>query len=139
MPFDPLYMTESTVSLDGTGYEAEVSGFRLTPTYATATWKGLKKGSTFTRSGLATWALTINFGQDHQAAESLSNFLFDHEGETVPFNVAPIGGGTGYSGDAICQAGEIGGDVDQFGNATVTMPVLGKPERTIATPPDPEA
>lgn len=135
MPFDPTYMTESVVTIGegaGTDYGAEVSGFQLVPTYATATWKGLKPGSVFTKSGRATWVLTINFGQDHEAATSLSTFLFENEGEQFPFSVEPIGDGTAFSGDLIAQAGPIGGDVDQFGNASVSLPVLGKPTRTPA-------
>lgn len=130
MPFNPTFMTESKVTLNNTDYAAEVSGFRLTPSYATASFKGLKKGSTYQASGLASWVLTINFGQDHAAATSLSTYLFENEGKTIPFDVAPLAGGTGFAGNAIAQAGDIGGDVDQFGNATVSMPVLGKPTRT---------
>ncbi|GAA5205864.1 hypothetical protein [Microbacterium kyungheense] len=133
--FDPTYMTESKVTLgEGAGldYGAEVSGFQLVPTYQTATWKGLKPGSVYTKSGKATWVLTINFGQDHEAATSLSTFLFEHEGETMPYDVEPIDGGTAFSGTLIAQAGPIGGEVDQFGNATVNLPVNGKPTRTPA-------
>jgi hypothetical protein len=132
MPFNPLYMTESKVTIGGTAYEAEVSGVRLTPTSSTATWKGLKAGSSFTKGGLATWAAGINFGQDHELAASLSTFLFEHEGEEFPFTIEPIDGGTGFSGTLIAQAGEIGGDVDTFATATVTLPVQGKPTRTPA-------
>lgn len=134
MPFNPLYLTESKFTIDGTAFEAEVSGVRLTPTSSTATWKGLKKGSSFTRGGLASWVAGINFGQDHELAESLSNFLFDHEGEELPFVFEPIDGGRGFSGTLVAQAGEIGGDVDTFGTASVTLPVQGKPERSTVTP-----
>lgn len=132
MPFNPLYLTESKLTIDGTAFEAEVSGVRLTPTSTTATWKGLKKGSSFTKGGLATWAAGINFGQDHELATSLSTFLFEHEGEELPFSFEPIDGGTGFSGTLVAQAAEIGGDVDTFGVATVTLPVQGKPTRTPA-------
>jgi hypothetical protein len=132
MPFDPTFMTESKVTLGGSDYEAEVSGFKITPTYATATFKGLKAGSVHQRSGRATWMLTINFGQDHEAATSLSTYLFEHEGEKVAYAVEPLDGGTAFSGYLYVQAGEIGGDIDQFGNATVTLPVIGKPTRTPA-------
>lgn len=132
MPFNPTYMTESKVTLGATGFEAEVSGFILSPTYQTATWKGLKSGSTYTRSGKGTWVLTINFGQDHESATSLSTYLFEHEGDQIAYNVEPIDGGTAFSGQLIAQAGAIGADVDQFGNATVALPVLGKPTRTPA-------
>ena len=132
MPFNPTYMTESVVTLGATDYAAEVSGFTITPTYQVATFKGLKVGSVFTRSGKATWVLTINFGQDHEAATSLSTYLFEHEGEQTTYTVEPIDGGTTFAGDLIAQAGPIGGTVDQFGNATVNLPVLGKPTRTPA-------
>lgn len=132
MPFDPTYMTESVLSIGATDYAAEVSGFQLVPTYQTATFKGLKAGSVFTRSGKGTWVLTINFGQDHELATSLSTFLFVNEGTQYAFSVEPVDGGTAFSGQLIAQAGPIGGEVDQFGNSTVTLPVLGKPVRTPA-------
>ena len=134
MPFNPTFMTESLLKIGSTDFAAEVSGFTLNPTYTTATFKGLKEGSTFTRSGKGTWVLTINFGQDHEAATSLSTFLFENEGSEFPYEIEPLEGGTGFSGDLIAQSGPIGGTVDQFGNATVNLPVLGKPTRTPAAP-----
>ena len=134
MPFSPLYMTESTLTLGttATDFAAEISGARLVPTSSSASWKGLKPGSVFTKAGLATWVLTVNCGQDHELATSLSTYLYEHEGEEVPFVLEPVDGGTGFNGLCIVQAGEIGGDVDTFGTATVTMPVQGKPTRTPA-------
>lgn len=132
MPFDPTYMTESKLEIGTDDFAAECSGFTLAPSYTTATWKGLKAGSTFTKSGKATWALTVNFGQDHEAAESLSTFLFENEGDEFPFAIEPVDGGTAFSGTLIAQSGPIGGEVDQFGNASVTLPVLNKPTRTPA-------
>jgi hypothetical protein len=134
MPFDPTYMTESVLEIGTTDYAAEVSGFQLVPTYTTASWKGLKPGSVFTRSGKATWVLTINFGQDHELATSLSTFLHENEGLQFPYSVAPLDGCTAFSGELIAQAGPIGGEVDQFGNSTVSLPVQGKPTRTPVLP-----
>lgn len=134
MPFNPLYMTESVLTF-GAGetndFAAEISGAQLVPTSSSATWKGLKKGSVFTAAGLATWALTVNLGQDHELSTSLSNYLYDNEGETVPFTLQPIAGGTGFAGEIVIQAATIGADVDTFGTASVTMPAKGKPTRTI--------
>lgn len=135
MPFNPLYMTESVLKLgDGspTDFAAEISGAQLVPTSSSATWKGLKPGSTFTKGGLATWGLTLNLGQDHELSTSLSNYLYDNEGETKEFTLEPIAGGTGFSGTLTIQAATIGADVDTFGAASVTMPVQGKPERSFA-------
>jgi hypothetical protein len=134
MPFDPTYMTESMLEIGTIDYAAEVSGFQLVPSYASSTFKGLKRGSVFTRSGLATWVLTINFGQDHELATSLSTFLHENEGLQFPYNVAPLDGGTAFDGQLIAQAGPIGGEVDQFGNSTVSCPVQGKPNRTPIVP-----
>lgn len=135
MAFNPLYLTESVLKLgevDATDFAAEISGAQLVPTSSSAQWKGLKPGSVFTAAGLATWALTVNLGQDHETATSLSNYLFDNEGKTVPFTLEPIAGGTGFAGSIIVQAATIGADVDTFGTASVSMPVQGKPTRTLA-------
>lgn len=130
MPFSPLYMTQSVLKLGATDYAAEISGARLVPTSSSATWKGLKAGSTFTKAGLATWALTLDLGQDHETATSLSTYLFANEGSSIAFTLEPLGGGTAFAGTIIVQASEIGGAVDQFGTATVSLPVSGKPVRT---------
>lgn len=135
MPFNPLYMTESVLTLgDGaaTDFAEQISGAQLVPTSSSATWKGLKRGAVFTKAGLATWVLTVNLGQDHELSTSLSNYLFDHEGETVPFTLEPIEGGTGFSGTLTVQAATIGAEVDTFGTASVSMPVSGKPTRSLA-------
>lgn len=134
MPFNPLYMTESVLTLgDGTptDFAGEISGAQLVPSSSSATWKGLKPSSVFTAAGLATWALTVNLGQDHELSTSLSNYLYDHEGQTVPFTLEPVAGGTGFAGEIIVQAATIGADVDTFGTASVTMPATGKPTRTL--------
>lgn len=130
MPFDPLYLTESVITLGETDYAAEVSSATFSPTYTTATWKGLKAGSTFTKSGKGTWVLNLSFAQDYESAQSLALYLFDHEGEEITYTVQPIDGGAGFSGTLIAQAGDIGGTVDQFAEATVALPVTGKPTRT---------
>lgn len=132
MPFNPLYMTESVLTIGATDFAAEISGARLVPTSSSATWKGLKAGSTFTKAGLATWALTVNLGQDHELAGSLSTYLYTHEGEEIEFTLEPVEGGTGFAGKLIVQAAEIGGDIDSFGTATVSLPVQGKPVRSAA-------
>lgn len=135
MPFNPLYMTESVFKIgDGapTDFAAEISGAQLVPTSSSSTWKGLKPGASFTKGGLATWVATVNLGQDHELSTSLSNYLYDHEGEELPFTLEPIAGGTGFSGTLTVQAATIGAEVDTFGTASVSMPVSGKPERTFA-------
>jgi len=130
---EPIFMQDALVEL-GTGsddYAAAVSSVTLTPSTGTSTWKGLKPGAVFTFAQKPTWTLDLNYAQDWASATSLSTYLHDHEGETVPFTVQPQEGDDwdSFTGQVILVPGPIGGGVDGVGEATVSMGVLGKPQR----------
>lgn len=125
----PIVLTDVLLTLGADNYQAHVSSVEFVPTAATATWKGLTPGGSHTATGLASWVCNISFAQDHETDDSLSNFLFDNEGDTVSALFEPKSGATGFSADIVITPGSIGGSVDAFAVATVSLGVQGKPVR----------
>lgn len=105
----------------------------FTPTSSSTSWTGLGK-NTHTDSSTATWVLALTYAQDWKSAKSLSNYLFDHEGETIPCEFRPLDGGPSFTADVVITPGAIGGNVNAFATTTVNLGVTGKPVRVPATP-----
>ena len=121
-----------TVALDN--YEAHTSQVEFVPSVQTLTWQGLTPPSQYSDVGPATWTCQVTLAQDYDEALSLATFLFDHEGEKIPMTFEPQAGGTGFTADVIITPGTIGGAVNTYAEATVTLGVQGKPVKTPATP-----
>lgn len=133
IPIEPLFLSESTLTFGLDDYAAHISGAKFVPTSSTVVWKGLKRGSKFTRQTAPTWALTLSYAQDWESAASLSRYLLEHEGETVEVTFEPIDGGQAFTADIIITPGAIGGDIDTFAGESVTLGVDGDP--TLVTAP----
>ena len=127
LPIEPLFLSESKLTIGLDDYAAHISGAQFVPSSSTVTWKGLKRGSKFTRQTAPTWALTLNYAQDWESAASLSQYLLAHEGETVPMTLEPVDGGQAFTADIVITSGAIGGEVDTFGTTSVTLGVDGEP------------
>lgn len=130
----PLFMKDALLSIAATDYAAQVSSVAFTPSSSVATWKGLKPDSGHTAGGNATWTCDITLAQDYDDALSFANYLFENEGETVTITFEPKAGGATVTADVIISAGAIGGAVDAFAEATVSLGVNGKPAIAPATP-----
>lgn len=131
MPFNPLYMKASTLTIDATDFQAQVSAVAFVPSSSTATWKGLAPGAVHTKTSAATWTLNLTLAQDYDEAASLARYLLEHEGESVTAIVEPVDGGQGYTATVQITPGQIGGAIDSFAEATVTLGVEGKPVATV--------
>ena len=115
-----------TVELDN--YEAHVSQVEFTPTAATQTWQGLTPTASYTDVSAATWTCTLTYAQDWETANSLAIYLFNNEGQSVDVTFKPkSGSGPSFDATLIVTPGVIGGTVNQFAVATVTLGVSGKP------------
>lgn len=130
---NPLYLKDVVLTVDGDTYEKHVSSVTFTPSYTTATFKGLEPTATYTESGTATWMVDLAYVQDWDTADSLSAFLFANQGEEISLSFKPQSatGGT-WSCTVIIQAGAVGGAVDTFATTTVSLPVQGQPTYTPA-------
>lgn len=136
---NPIILTNCklTITLPGetptsNDYEKHVSRVQFDPSTQTQTWKGLSPTSSFTKTSRATWTATLEYAQDWETDDSLSQLLHDHEGETVAAVFQPESGGASWAANLVITPGAIGGTVDQFATASVTLGVSGKPVRTPA-------
>ena len=126
----PIYLKDVVLSVAGSDYEKHVSGVTFTPTVTSATWKGLEPSAVFTNVGSSTWMIDLAYAQDWDTVSSLSAYLFANEGAEVALTFTPVTGGGTWSASVIIVPGAVGGAVDSFAVATVSLPVQGKPVYT---------
>lgn len=127
----PIYLKDVLLTVGTDGYAKHVSGVTFTPSVATATWKGLEPSAVFTNVGASTWMVQLDYAQDWNTADSLSAYLFENEGAEVTLTFQPVDGSSGtWAADVIIVPGAVGGAVDSYAVATVSLPVQGKPAYT---------
>lgn len=124
----PLFLKDVIFSVGSDSYEKHVSNVTFTPSTSPQTWRGLNPDATFTNVGSASWTVDIEYAQDWTTTNSLSAYLFANQGETKAVSFTPTNGvGPSFEVDVIIVAGAIGGAVDSYGAATVSLPVQGQP------------
>lgn len=134
IPTEPLFLADCLVTLGTDNYQAAISSAAFTPSPpAPVVFKGLTPTAKWTRQGLADWTCDLTFVQDPDTETSLSNYLHDHEGETIEAVFEPNNGGASFAATLNIVAGAIGGAVETWGTSTVSMPST-KPARTPVTP-----
>ena len=119
----PLVMKDVELLLgDGTDdFRKHVSGVTYTPTTPTQTWTGLGQ-NTHTDVGSPTWVLQLDYVQDWDSADSLSRWLFDHQGETVAAEFRPRAGtGPAFGSNVTIVPGAIGGQVNAYATTSVQL------------------
>jgi len=128
----PIYLKDIVLSVAGSDFEKHVSSVTFTPSVATATWKGLEPTAVFTNVGASTWMVDLAYAQDWDTTGSLSQYLFSNEGAEVTLTFEPVAGGASWTATVIIVPGAVGGAVDSYAEATVSLPVQGKPSFTPA-------
>jgi hypothetical protein len=102
-------------------FRKHVSGVTFTPTSSQTTWTGLGL-NTHTDSGIPTWVCQLDYVQDWTSTNSLSRYLYTHEGETLPVSFTPTDGvGPAFTANVSIVPGAIGGQVNAFATTTVTL------------------
>lgn len=131
----PVVLKDSVFTLDGSDFSGHVSNVTFTPASTTVTAKGLTPTAVYTDQTAATWTVAITYFQDWDNPESLSNKLFDNEGDEVTLTFAPVN----KSGKALWSAqvklvpGTVGGAGDAWMTATVTLGINGRPVSSTIT------
>lgn len=128
----PIYLKDVVLTVAGSDFEKHVSSVTFTPSVSSSTWKGLEPTAVFTNVGASTWMVDLAYAQDWTTTGSLSGYLFDNEGEEVSLTFTPVTGGDSWTATVIIVPGAVGGAVDSYAEATVSLPVQGKPTRTPA-------
>ena len=130
---NPFYFEDALLKI-GAGadtFEGHCSKIELVPG-SNVEWAGLTPTARFAKAG--DWSMNIDLAQDYETAGSFSNYLFDHEGEVVPFEFSPIDGGQKFYGTLTVSAAGIGGGQGAVATSSVSLKVSGKPSKTAPTP-----
>lgn len=127
--------TEFTVIL-GAGtddYAEHTASCAFIPTGGTEVrWKGGTPGATVEHRTKSDWTCQMRVAQDF-STNGLAKYLLDNEGAKVPCGFTPISGGPTFYATLILSAPQIGGDIDTYGEATVTH-TSTKPTTAAPTP-----
>lgn len=125
---NPFILKDVLLTLDADNYEAHVSQVEFTPSSSPQTWQGLTPTATFTDVTTATWTCVLNYAQDWSNPDSLSYKLHAEEGAEWPVVFKPVSGsGPTVTATLIVTPGAIGGTVNSYATASVTLAVKGKP------------
>jgi hypothetical protein len=118
----PLVLKDVEALIGGTDdFRKHLSGVTFTPSSSQTTWSGLGL-NTHTDSSIPTWTVQLDYVQDWTSTTSLSAYLFEHEGETVPFEFTPTDGvGPSFTANISIVSGAIGGQVNAFATTSVTL------------------
>lgn len=127
----PLVLKDVFLKIAADNYEKHVSGVMWVPSSPTSTWQGLTPSASFSDTGTATYVCTLNYVQDWETEDSLSQYLHEHEGETIEMVFTPVKGSgkKTFTADVTIVPGQIGGEVNAYATTSVslgsTKPVIG--------------
>lgn len=124
---NPFLMRDCLFSVATDSYEKHVSAVEFVPSSSVVNWKGLTPAAVFSFGTPATWTCNLSFAQDWATANSLSRYLFEHEGDEIAVVFEPVAGGPSITATLIVAPGSIGGAVDAVAVATVTLGCKAKP------------
>lgn len=128
----PIVLKDVKVTLGADTFERQVSQVVLTPSSSPQRWRGMAPGASYADVPTADWDAQLTLAQDHATAGSLSDVLYDLEGTKQTLILEPKAGGKGFQVTVNITPGAIGGAVNAFAEATVTLPCDGKPTRVAA-------
>ena len=123
----PIVLRDCLLTIAADDYAKHVSGVTFNPTTGQVTWNGLTPDSAFAFPTSTTWGGQLDYAQDWETADSLSMYLYEHEGELVTMLFEPVKGGLGWEVDVYIAPGAIGGQVNAVATASVTLGVVGRP------------
>lgn len=117
----PLVMKDVTLTIGTDDYKKHVDQVTFTPSAQTQTWTGLG-GNSHTDVGTATWSCVLNYVQDWETTDSLSQYLLENEGESVSVTFKPkSGSGPSFTATVTITPGAIGGSVNAYATTSVTL------------------
>lgn len=118
----PFVLKDVTLKIGADNYEKHVSSVTFTPSVSKQTWKGLG-GNSYTDQGFADWTCEIEYAQDWNTTNSLSQYLHANEGVSVAAEFVPkLGtGGSKFAAQLAIAPGAIGGNEGAFLTASVSL------------------
>lgn len=129
----PFVLKDVLLTIAADNYEAHVSQVQFDPSSSIQTWQGLTPESSHTDATVATWVAQLTYAQDWETTNSLSRYLYENEGDEIAVVFRPRNGvGPSFAATLIVTPGAIGGTVNQFATASVTLACKAKPVLTPA-------
>jgi hypothetical protein len=132
----PFVLKDAVFLVGADNYEAHVSQVEFTPSVNTLSWQGLTPSASFTDSSSPSWSATLSYAQDWTTPNSLSQYLFNHQNETVSATFTTNDGAGSWHANLIVAPGAVGGSVNAYAVATTTLGISGQPTFTPAVVAD---
>jgi len=108
-------------------YAKHIASCRFIPSGGTETrWKGGTPTAKVAYRSESDWTCEMRVAQDYSAT-GLARYLLTNEGTEVDCEFTPVAGGPTFEATLVLAAAEIGGNIDGYGEATVTHTIVGKP------------
>jgi len=124
----PLVLKDVILTIAGNGYEKHVSGVEFKPKGSQISWQGLTPAAKFTDVAAPDWTCDLSYVQDWETTNSLSAYLFAHQGETIACTFKPkSGSGPSFTASLVIASGSIGGQVNSYATTTVSLGCSGVP------------
>ena len=118
-------------TITGTDATFQVTSFKITHSPQTVTVPATYGAGASDDMGMAKYTLDLEYLQDWGLnAASFAAYLWEHEGETVFFEIEPIGDVAavdGMTGRCVLPGADYGGPADETWIATVSCPCVEKP------------
>lgn len=130
VPVEPFVLKDCTFLVGADNYEAHVSQVEFAPSVQTLTWQGLTPAASFSDTSSPSWAATIAYAQDWKTPNSFSQYLKAHQGETIAATFTTNDGAGSWAVNLIVSPGAVGGSVNTYAVATVTLGISGQPTFT---------
>jgi hypothetical protein len=127
VPVAPFVLKDATFMVGADNYEAHVSQVEFAPSVQTLTWQGLTPSAAFSDSSSPSWSATIAYAQDWITPDSFSQYLIEHQGETIAATFTTNDGAGSWAVNLIITPGAVGGTVNAYAVATVTLGISGQP------------
>lgn len=129
---EPIVLKSSLFTVGTDDYQKATSTVEFVPSPVSQNFDGLGDNHVVI-AGKTKWMANVSFAQDWSTPNSLSRYLFTHQGEVIDVLFQPVDGvGDTFAASVLIQPGSIGGKVDSIAETTVSMPVSG--QVTIVTP-----
>jgi hypothetical protein len=138
---NPILLKDTIFAVAADRYEAAVSTVEFVPSSSIVSWKGLTPSAVFTGVTSSTWTVNLTYAQDWSTTNSLSQYLFNNEGKSVVVKFIPQTAAVStttvptFTATVFIVPGSVGGAIDGFASASVTLAVVGKPTITTAVAP----
>lgn len=127
-PVTPIILNNCVMKIAADDFAAACNGITFTPSGGVVNFHGMKPDAGFSFPTPINWTLDLSYAQDIETVTSLTNYLHEHEGETVAAVFEPVDGGASIEADIILTPGALGGAGGAVPTSTVKMGVNRKPE-----------